>query len=231
MKRHLKRLAAPASWSVKRRSTKFIARPFPNGQKMELCIPLAVFMKELENIAKTTKEVKAILQKKNVLVNGRRKKHQRDAAGFLDVVVFEETNEMFRMILNKNGQITAVKIPAAEAGIKICKIIGKTVLKGNKVQLNLNDGQNYIIDQKEKWNVGDSLVMDMKKRKMTEHLPFQKNMTALMTAGKQVGEIGKVAEIEKETIIVKLASGKEYQTGKEYAFIVGKEHPVITVQK
>lgn len=231
MKRHLKRLAAPASWNVKRRSTKFIARPFPNGQKMGLCLSLTVFMKEVENIAKTTKEVKAILQNKNVLVNGRRKKNQRDTVGFLDVVVFEESNEIFRIILNKNGQITAVKIPTAEAGMKVCKIIGKTMMKGNKLQFNLNDGQNYLGNQKEKWNVGDSLVIDLKNRKVTEHLPFQKNMTALMTAGKQVGEIGKVAEIEKDMIIVKLASGKEYQTGKEHAFIVGKEHPAITVQK
>lgn len=231
MKRHLKRLAAPASWSIKRRSTTFIVRPFPNGQKMKFCTSLNVLMKELENIAKTTKEVKAILRNKTVLVNGRRKKNQRDAAGFLDVIVFEESNEIFRLILNKNGQMTTVRIPAAEAGIKICKITGKTVMKGNKVQFNLNDGQNYLGSQKEKWNVGDSLTVDIKNRKVTEHLPFQENMIVLLIAGKQVGEIGKITGIEKEMMTVKGASGKEYRTGKEHGFIVGKEHPLITVQK
>lgn len=233
MKRHLKRIAAPATWNVKRKNTKFIVRPHPSGHKISHCIPLNVFMKELTNIAKTTKEVKAILHNKKVYVNGRRRTDHRSAVGFLDVIEFEETNDIFRIILNKNGQITFIKIPQNEAAYKIYKIIGKKILKGNKLQINLNDGQNYLANQNERYNVGGSLFIDIKNNKIIEYLPFEKNVQVLLTAGKRVGEIGKVISIEKDMVTLKLLAEKEskneYQTTKKHAFVVGKDRPLITV--
>lgn len=229
MKRHLKRLAAPAKWNIQRRSTTFVARPMPSGHSMDMCIPLNIFMKEIAGYAKTTKEVKTILQNKNILVNGRKQKDHRAAAGFLDIIEMDAM-EHVRIILDARGKIGYVKVSAKEAHLKVSKIIGKTALKGNKLQLNLNDGQNFLISSKEKYNVGDSVVVDVKTKKIIEHLPFDKNMTVLLVEGKQIGRIGKIMHVEHGEVTIKLQDGAEYKTKKGCAFVVGKEHPAVTVQ-
>lgn len=228
MKRHLKRLAAPASWNIKRKSTKFIARPFPCGQSMNMCISLNLLLTEMAGYAKTTRESKAIMQN-DISVNGRKRTDHRSPVGFLDVVVLQKVNEALRIILDKNGRIAYIKIPEKEAAIKVCKIIGKTMMHGKKLQLNLNDGQNFIITN-EKYNVGDSVVVDFKKNAIIEHLPFDKNMTVFLTKGKQKGSIGKIIECDAETVTIKLQTGNEYKTKRTAAFVIGKEHPAVTVQ-
>ncbi len=231
MKRHLKRLAAPATWNVKRKSTKFIARALPSGHPMNMCVPLGVFMTEIGSYAKTTKEVKTIIHEKNILVNGRRKHDHRSAVGFLDVVEMGDAQETLRVIIDRKGKIAYVKVPVKEANSKVCKIIGKTALRGNKLQLNLNDGQNFLIAAKDKYNVGDSVVVDIKNNKITEHLPMEKNATVFLVEGKQIGHIGKVADLDQENITITLESGAEYKTRKGCALVVGKDHPAVTVQE
>ena len=228
MKRHLKRLAAPASWNIKRKSTKFIARPFPSGHTMNMCISLNLLLNEMAGYAKTTKEVKAIMQN-DISVNGRKRTDHRSPVGFLDVVELKKLNEALRIILDKNGGLAYTKIPEKEQAIKVCKIIGKTMMPGKKLQLNLNDGQNFILTN-EKYKVGDSVVVDFKKNIIIEHLPFDKNMTVFLTEGRQKGSIGKIVNVDAETVIIKLQTGNEYKTKKTAAFVVGKEQPAVTVQ-
>lgn len=228
--KHLKRLAAPATWNVKRKSTKFIARPNPCGHPLDMAIPLIVFMREIGSYAKTTKEVKTIIREKHILVNGRRRYDYRDAAGFLDVIEMGDPQETVRIIVDKRGKISYVKIPIKEAEIKICKVIGKRAMKGNKLQMNLSDGQNFLINPKDREKINDSVVVNIKSNKIIEHLPFEKNATVFFREGKQIGQMGKVIEVDKENVTVKLQSGMEYKTKKSYAFVVGKEHPIITIQ-
>ena len=60
---HLKRLASPRTWFVKRKGIKFITRPKPSGIEMDLTLPINTIFKELLQIANNSKEVKYILQK------------------------------------------------------------------------------------------------------------------------------------------------------------------------
>lgn len=230
MKRHLKRLAAPVTWNVKRRSTTFITRPFPSGHSLQHCIPLNVFLQELGGYAKSTKEVKNILQQKEILVNGKRRQNYRDAVGFLDLVQIGDAQERVRIILNKKGKIGFVKVAAQEHNVVVCKIIGKTILAGKKYQLHLNNGQNYLVAENSKYRVGDSVVVDLQKNNLTEHLPLDKNMTVFLLAGKQIGHTGKVIAIEGSTITLSLPGNVTYKTTKENIFVVGKDHPLITVE-
>ncbi len=231
MKRHLKRLAAPATWNVERRATTFIARPMPSGHAMHLCIPLNVFMKEIAGYAKTTKEVKTILQNKHILVNGRRRLDQRSAAGFLDIIEVGSPEETVRIVLDRRGKISYLKVPAKEATLKVCKVIGKTMLPGKKLQVNFNDGENFRIDAKDPYKVGDSVVVDIKQNKIVEHLPFHKNATVFLIGGKQIGHLAKVLEMDGKNVVIKLEDGTESRTNKASVFVVGKEHPAITVQE
>jgi small subunit ribosomal protein S4e len=230
MKRHLKRLAAPKTWNIKRKKTMFVVRPKPSGHKREASISLNMFMKEMAGVAKTTKEVKTILQNKNILVDGRKRKDHRYAVGYLDSIQIKETNDAYRIIFDAKGRISYTPIPAKEAETKVCKIVNKTMTKGKKLQLNLNDGKNLFVDGKTKYKVGDSLVVECKDHKVTDHLPFDKNMTVCLTAGKNRGTVGKITDLTNGMITIKSNDGKEYQTRKVNGFIVGKAQPAVSVQ-
>jgi len=55
--------------------------------------------------------------------------------------------------LNKNKKLQLLKIEPEESNKKICKVIGKKVLKNKKVQLNLFDGRNILVKE-DKFSVG-----------------------------------------------------------------------------
>ena len=61
VKRHLSRLTAPKSWPIKRKSTKWITRPHPGPHTLKNCMSLNIVLKNILKYAKTTKEVKKIL--------------------------------------------------------------------------------------------------------------------------------------------------------------------------
>ena len=56
-------------------------------------------------------------------------------------------------------------------------------------------------------------------------------MTLLLVEGKQIGHTGKITDLAQDTVTIKLQNGAEYKTRKSCAFVVGKEHPAVTVQK
>ena len=55
VKSHLKRIAAPRTWDIDRKTTKFIARPKPGQHTLQLGMPLAVLLKEILKKMKTNK--------------------------------------------------------------------------------------------------------------------------------------------------------------------------------
>ena len=135
MKRHLKRISAPKTWDIKRKANKFIARPFPSGHKLEHTVSISTLLKEMIKTAKTTKDIKYILNNKEVLINGKKVKEHRRPVGLMDVVELKEINESYRIILSEKGKLKAISIKGDEAKIKLCKIVDKTKIKKNKMQL------------------------------------------------------------------------------------------------
>jgi small subunit ribosomal protein S4e len=230
MKRHLKRLAAPKAWKIERKKTTFITRQKPSGHKKDMAISINVFMKEIVGIAKTTKEVKTILHNKKVVVDGIERKDHRFAVGFLDTI--DIGGNAYRITLDTKGRLSYIPIDEKETGTKVCRIIKKTIMKGNKTQLNLNDGKNYLVDGKQKYSLGDSVVLDTKDKKIIDHLPLAKNMTVLLIAGKNRGALGKITEIGNGNMLtIKTNDEKEHKTRKQDGFIVGKESPAIELRK
>src|SRR3989338_8837552 len=110
---HMKKLAAPRTWPIKRRDQTFVTSPLPGG-KFELGMPLNVIFKEMLNYAATSKEVKRVLNTKNVLVRGSRVKEPRFLVGLFDTIAIDEINSYHRLVLNDKGKIEAVQIKKEE---------------------------------------------------------------------------------------------------------------------
>jgi len=227
-KKHLKRLVAPKSWKIKRKGITFVTRPNPGMHSKKNSISINVVLRDMLNYAKTTRDVKVILSNRDILVDGKQIKDHRFSVGVMDLIEIPKTKESFRVLLNKKGNISLVKQKSDEAKIKLCKIVGKSVIKKGKIQLNLNDGKNMIID-KNNYNTGDTLVIEIPEQKIKEHLKFEKGVCVYLSGGKHKGESGIIDEIKDSLIKVKPESGESFETSKKFAFVIGKINSMITL--
>jgi len=225
--KHLSRLAMPKTWKIKKKGIKWVTKPLSGPHSIELGMPLNIIFKDVLKYAKTNREVKKILNNQEILIDGIRRKEPRFIVGLMDVLSIPKTKNNFRMLLNKNGYLYLKKIDEKEASIKPCKIISKKPVK-KKTQLNLFDGKNILVE-KDNYKVGDSVLFELPSKKIINHLKLEKNCSIYLTAGKRVGSIGILQEIQQDKIAYK-TEGKDHITLKKYAFVVGKEKPVINLE-
>ena len=231
VKRHLKTLTVPKTWPIKKKGQTFVVRPTP-GKKYMTSMPLSLVFKTLLKSCKTMKEVKNILQDKEVFVDGKRQKNPRSLIGLMDVLSVPESKEYYRLIINKNKKLQLVKISDKEANLKLNKIIGKTFLKKKVIQLNLSDGRNINV-KKDSYSVGESLLIEIPKQKIKEHYKFEKGNYAYLIKGKHLGSHGVIQGISKEGQNMVSVKTKDniFETPKESVFIIGKDKPAIQIEK
>jgi small subunit ribosomal protein S4e len=221
---HLKRINAPKAWPVERKLTKFITKPSPGPHRLEESMPLGVLLREILKLGKDKREIKFILNSKKVLVNNIPRKEFDFPVGILDTMSIPELNKYFKMLYSKKGKLTLHEISKEESNFKICKITGKTILRGKKVQLNFYNGENMIID-KDVYKIRDSIII--KDKKIVKHLKFEKNALIYLIGGKHIGNIGTIIEIKKspgfskEVVVFKI-DNKTYETLADYSFILEK---------
>ena len=227
MKNHLKRIALPKSWNVDRKSNKFIMRPYPGAHSLTSGLPLGIILRDILKLTSTMSEVKKALNSNQVLVDGKVRRDARFIVGLFDVLTFSTLEQHYRVVFDKKGRIIVVKIPATESSFKPCKIVGKHVLPGGKIQFNLHDGKNVVSDKESK--VGDSMVLTLPKLEIKEILPLETGATVFLMSGKHSGQVGVLKEIRgKEATYT--TDGQDTETVKNYLFVIGKDKPVITVK-
>ena len=227
-KKHLKRLSAPKTWDIKRKGIKFVTKSSPGPHSLEAGIPFCVLLRDILKYADTLREIKKILNTNEIRIDGKIRKDFRYPIGLFDSIEFKNINECFRVVLSGKGKIELVKIGKEEASLKPCKITGKTIVRG-KLQLNLYDGKNILVDSGS-YKVGDTLLLALPGQKINRHLKLDKKSPIFLTGGKHIGEIGIVEDIIENRIIYKDKAGNLIETSKKYAFVVGDTKPLITLE-
>ena len=82
-----------------------------------------------------------------IFVNGRVRKEKSFPIGIMDVISIPQLKENYRIVYNDKGKFTAISISEKEAEVTVSKIVGKKVIKGGKIQLNMANGVNIIADK------------------------------------------------------------------------------------
>jgi small subunit ribosomal protein S4e len=220
---HLKRLSIPQTWPIPRKRLKFAVNPSPGPHAKMDCIPLRIILRDILGYADNAREAKNILSQEKVLVDKRPRKDSRFPVGLMDVVEIPSTKQYFRMITGKQG-LELMKIQDKEASWKLCKIVGKTTLKGGIQQLNLHDGKNILI-KKDTFKVGDSIKISLPDQRLIKDYKLEKGSHGFITAGRNIGFWGRIKEVEQrehslEKSTVTLDTGeKEIKTLRRYIFI------------
>ena len=232
--RHLSRLAAPKTWPVKRKLTKWIAKPMPGAHNLNMSMPLVVILRDLLNVAATSKEIKKLLNSQAVLVNSRVIREVRFAVGLFDVISIPTVKANYRIIINNKGKLAAIKIPEADANKILLRVDNKRTISKDKTQLNFSNGWNILV-KKNEYKTNDVIVFDTKDRKVISKLTLRKDSNVYLIGGKHVGMLAKFAGVrETGTLrkhkIAKVIAGKdELESSLENVVVVGDKKPVISL--
>ena len=226
VKKHLKRQQAPVTWKISRKGTKYVSRPSP-GKRFKLSMPISMIFKNLLKYCKTTKEVKSILQNKEIIVDEKRRKNHRYPVGLMDVLSIPISDENYRLLLDKKGKLNLIKIDKKNTNIKPCKIIGKTKLKGGITQINFLDSRNLRVEEDKNYSVGDTLVLNIENQKVINHFKLEKGNYILFIGGKNIGSHGKIKKIKGNMIEVENKEGNKIISDIKFAYVIGDKNPII----
>ncbi|MDO8480637.1 MAG: S4 domain-containing protein [Nanoarchaeota archaeon] len=227
VKNHIKTIAAPRTWPVRRKkATKYILRPSPGTHSLDRGMPLALVLVSL-GLGKTKREITHLLHTTDVLVDGVRRKENKFIVGLFDVICVPSLGKQWRMLLDAHGELKLLAISAEESAIKPLKILNKSLYKG-KIQLNCSDGRN-LLTQDTQYKVGDTVIYDLGKKTLAQHLPLAKGSVIFLVGGKSLGKLGTVEDVLGRVIVYKVGD-EVNQTKRRYAFVIGEKKALISVE-
>lgn len=233
MSNHLKRLVAPESWRIPKKSDKFIVKTAPGPHSAE-GLPVGVWLREHIGIVQNMSEARKVLQQRDIIVNGRPCRDTRIGLGVFDIVSIPKLGKHFRIQLDKRGKLISVEISEESAKTRLCKIRNKTIVKGGKVQLNLAYGANILADNT--YKAIDSIVVTLgdtesveDRFRIVDHFPYAEGNMAMVVGGKHSGVVGRIVEIIKtassvpnRVVLMDDSVDERFETIEDYIFMVGR---------
>ena len=230
MSDHMKRLAAPRSWPLKRKISIFVKKQNAGAHSLEDSMAAAVVLRDMIEACDTAREAKRIIGNREMFVNGKAVKDPKAPIGFMDTVSIPKMDLYYRVFLTNKGKLTLVPISKDEAAWGIYKIKDKTIVKGGKFQLNLSGGRNIVIDKND-YKCGDSLKIAYEGQQILECYPFTAGAAVLIKDGAHAGQVRTVKEVQtirgSAPNVVVFADGTE--TIVDNCFIIGADKPAITM--
>lgn len=239
---HLKRHPAPDFWPIKRKEFKWTVKPSPGPHPTERCIPLQIIVRDILGYAETAREAKMIIARGEVRVDGRVRKDHRFPVGLMDVLEVPKANKAFRLIPHPTHYLYLHEIPPNEAVFKLCRIEGKTSVKGGHVQLHLHDGRNVLIrvsdprkPLEDVYKTMDVLKLSLPDSEILEHFKFEPGALAMAIGGKNIGRVGRIVDVsqavfrEQRLVTLEAKNGEKFTTSYPYTFVLGREEPAISL--
>jgi small subunit ribosomal protein S4e len=146
----------------------------------------------------------------------------------MDVVSIPRTNKNYRMLLTDKGKLTLIEISEAEAKWKLCKLQNKTTVRNGRIQLNLHDGRNIVLDKNE-YKTGDVLKVDLEARKISASYPLAPGSLAMIFEGPHAGKTAVISECimrrGSAANVVRFEDGTE--TVRDNVFVIGVKKSAI----
>lgn len=237
-KTRLKRLAAPVTYKVPRKHFKWVVRAIPGPHPRDMSIPLGILLRDIFSIARNMREVKYMLRKSYVMVDGKYVREYRYPIGLMDVIELVPTGEFYRILPGSTNPLEPFSIKRKkERFIKPLLIKNKVMVKNGNLQFTTHDGRNFLFSKREKTSSlkpGDVLIYNFKSGKVRSFIRFEPGVYALVFWGSKRGIVGRIKEVRKvhplKPKVVSLeVDGETVETVFRYVFPIGAESPVISV--
>ena len=239
--RQLKREPSPAFWPIDRKRLTWSPRTHPGTHPRDNSMPIILVLREILGQARTTREAIHIISSGRVKVDGKVRRDHRFPVGLMDVLQIEGAAQAFRILPKPNVGLTATPVDAKEASFKLCKIIGKRNIPGGKIQLNLHDGRNMIIEAKdsrqktaEEYRVGAAVQLGFPGQKILGQVPFKPGALGLVVDGRNQGLTGRIESIaagthaRDESVRIQ-ATGGSFDTPAAYVIPIGTNSALVGI--
>jgi len=230
MSDHMKRLAAPRSWAIPRKTHVWAVKQSPGAHSVEHSMPAAMVLRDMMKVCDTAREAGRIIGNREMFVDGKAVKNPKDPVGIMDIVKVPKLNLCCRMVLTGKGKLTLVNVKDDEAKWILCRVENKTKVAGGKIQLNMSGGRNLLISNNQ-YNTGDSVKVNLENDEIIGSYPLSENAVVLITDGRHAGKIETVDKYiivsHSKDNIVTFKSNNE--TVKKNVFVIGAGKAEITL--
>ena len=232
MGKHQKRIAAPRSWRIERKTAYWTVKPRPGPHPGDRSVPLLLLIRDMLNLVDNSKETKRILNEGNVMVNGIVRKDHKFPVGIFDILSIPHIKANYMVLLDEKGKLSLMKVTKKVASKKLCRVNGKRILKEGMIQLNLHDGRNILPGEEfaEKIKTHDSLMIALPDSEILQHFAYKEGSKVMVMGGKHSAQTGEIEEIkavrssEPNMVKIKPPKSKEsFETIDDYVFVVGEE--------
>lgn len=231
MSRHLKALAMPKTWPLERKKYVWITRPYPSGHPLEFCLPLNIIFRDILKITTNTRETKKLLINNEIKIDERRVKDYKFALGLFDRLYLPYIDKYYTLILNKKNKLKLVEISKDMALIKPLKIKNKKMLKKARIQLTFHDGRTILASNE--FKINDSVLFDLKNKKIIKHLPLKKGAFVYIIKGKHVGYTGtfieKILKGNKSFAIIEIEN-KKIEIPLDCVFVIDEKNKEFIIK-
>ena len=193
-------------------------------------MPLSLVLRDLLKVADTAAEAKKILSAKHVLVDGKVVTEEKFPVGLMDVIGLVASEKYYRMLLDNRGKFILVEVAEDRAKWKLCRIENKTYVSGGRLQLNLHDGRNLLVED-DVYKTGDVLKIELPTQKVLDAYKLVQGNVALIVSGGNAGQINVVDEQVEERSsnpdLVRFKNGNI--TVKDNVFVIGNKTPEVVL--
>ena len=230
----LKRLSAPRSWDIERKSSRFIIRPSPGPYSIERSYSLGVAIRDLLHLVQNKREIDNVLSHSQVLVDGVARKNASFPVGLFNVITVPKEGVSFRLIPSSDG-LKARKVGKDQSNLKLCRISSKSKTSGGRIQYGFHDGRSMLNDALA-LSPGDAVLMKVPEQSVVSSGKLSKGSLGLILSGERAGLVGKISDVKKGTVsrekmvTISLPAG-ETELPARLIFPVGTETPAIEVQE
>jgi len=186
---YLKRSNFGKFWPIARKGTAYVARSKHNVNES---LPLIVVIRDVLGFVKNKKELKKIINEKQIKINGKEIREVNYPICLFDILSLRDSKKSYRVILSEKKKYELEEVSEKESNSRPYKVLNKKIVSGNKIQFNLTTGKNII--SKDKINIGDTIILDFE-NKILETISIKKGTKAIVIHGKHIGNKGVIEEV------------------------------------
>lgn len=206
------------------KTTRYLYNPNPGKHTKSTSISIGFVLKHLLHLADNTKEVKFIINNKDIIVDKKKVKSHLFPVGLFDVIEIPKINKSYVLVYRTNGAYALDEIPKEDTNFKIVKISSKKIIKKNNIQLSTNDGR-VLITTNPAYKVGASIKLNLQENTIKEYFPLEKGREVFVYAGKHTGQKGIVEDIKESTMkrptLIKLKSNEiDFETVEKNIIVI-----------
>lgn len=226
---HMKRLAMPRSWALPRKRLTWVTRPAPGAHSLERCMAVSTVLRDILEVVHTAKEARAVLASGSVRIDGRIVRQHDAGVGLMDVLTVGDQH--YRCLIDERGNLRYRSIPKDQASWKVCRVEGKTTVKGGRTQVHLHDGQNLLMDDASPYKTGDSLQLNVADKSIMAHLPVEEGAVAYIIGGRHSGEVSTIEHrITKRSSMPNEVDFGRFSTISDHVFVLNANTPLPGIE-